>query len=130
MKVIIAGSRTITDYDLVVKAVIESGFTITEVVCGLAKGPDTLGEQYAIENNIPIAYFPADWSGKGRVAGALRNKQMGDYSDAVIAIWDGKSSGTKHMIDYAKKKGLLVYVKNITDDSVTLDIFMSNDEHK
>lgn len=115
MKTIIAGSRTITDYDLVVQAVKESGFTITEVVCGLAKGPDTLGEQYAIENNIPIAYFPADWSGNGRAAGPIRNEQMGNYSQALICVWDGKSRGSKHMIDYAKKKNLLVYVKNVNE---------------
>ncbi len=123
MKVIIAGSRNITDYNLVVKAVKESGFTITEVVCGLAKGPDTLGEQYAIEHNIPIAYFPADWNGKGRAAGPLRNEQMGNYADALIAVWNGKSRGTKHMIYYSKKKGLMVYVKNINEENVILDDF-------
>lgn len=123
MKVIIAGSRTITDYNLVVQAIKESGFTITEVVCGLAKGPDTLGEKYAIEHNIPIAYFPADWSGKGRAAGPLRNEQMGDYADALIAVYDGNSRGTKHMIYYSKKKGLLVYVKNINEENAILDDF-------
>lgn len=108
MKVIIAGSRTITDYNLVIKAVKDSGFTITEVVCGAANGVDSLGERYAKENNIKLSYFYADWSGKGRAAGTLRNEQMGNYSDCLIAIWDGKSPGTKHMINYAKNFSKLV----------------------
>lgn len=117
MRVIIAGTRTITDYDIVKQAIIESGFTITEIVCGLAKGPDILGEQYSKENNIPVTYFPADWKGFGKAAGHIRNEQMGDYTigGGLIAIWDGQSRGTRHMIDYARRKGLLVYIKNVND---------------
>lgn len=120
MKTIIAGSRNITDYNIVLAAIKESGFTITEVVCGLASGPDTLGEQYAIERNIPVTYFPANWRELGKSAGYIRNEQMGNYGECLIAIWDGESRGTKHMIDYAKKKGLLVYIKNINDTTETL----------
>lgn len=115
MRVIIAGSRFITNYDLVVDAVKESGFNITEVVCGAANGVDSLGERYAKENNIKLSYFYADWKGLGKRAGNARNEQMGNYSDALIAVWDGKSPGTKHMINYAKKKKLKVYVKNINE---------------
>lgn len=115
MRVIIAGSRFITNYDLVVDAVKESGFNITEVVCGAANGVDSLGERYAKENNIKLSYFYADWKGLGRAAGPKRNEQMGNYGEALIAVWDGESRGTKHMINYAKKKKLLVYVKNINE---------------
>ncbi len=115
MRVIIAGSRFITDYSLVIKAVKESGFDITEVVCGAANGVDSLGERYAKENNIKLSYFYADWKTLGKAAGYKRNEQMGNYGEALIAIWDGKSLGTKHMINYAKKKKLLVYVKNINE---------------
>lgn len=115
MRVIIAGSRFITNYDLVVDAVKESGFNITEVVCGAANGVDSLGERYAKENNIKLSYFYADWKGLGRAAGPKRNEQMGNYGEALIAVWDGESKGTKHMINYAKKKKLLVYVKNINE---------------
>lgn len=115
MRVIIAGSRFITDYNLVVKAVKESGFEITEVVCGAANGVDSLGERYAKENGIKLSYFYADWKGLGKRAGHARNVQMGNYGEALIAVWDGESKGTKHMINYAKKKKLLVYVKNINE---------------
>lgn len=115
MRVIIAGSRFITDYELVVKAVKESGFDITEVVCGAANGVDSLGERYAKENGIKLSYFYADWKGLGKLAGNKRNEQMGNYGEALIAVWDGKSKGTKHMIALAKKKNLLTYVKNINE---------------
>lgn len=115
MKVIIAGSRFITDYNLVVLAVKESGFDITEVVCGAANGVDSLGERYAKENGIKLSYFYADWKGLGKLAGIKRNEQMGNYGEALIAVWDGKSPGTKHMINFAKKKKLITYVKNINE---------------
>lgn len=109
MKVIIAGSRDITDYGLLLAVIRAARFRITEVVCGKARGVDTLGEELAKKNGIPIKYFPADWS-LGNGAGHIRNRQMGDYADALIAVWDGKSRGTKGMIDYARSKGLKVYV--------------------
>ena len=69
MKVIIAGSRTISDYKLVVDAMQRCGFDITEVVCGTATGIDRLGEQWAIANSIPVKAMPADWDRHGRAAG-------------------------------------------------------------
>jgi hypothetical protein len=112
MRVIIAGSRNITDYAFVQEAVRESGFDITEVVSGGAKGVDLLGERYAEENNINIKRFIPDWS-QGKSAGIKRNMQMGDYAEALIACWDGDSRGTKHMIEYAGRNGLSVYVKYV-----------------
>jgi hypothetical protein len=111
MKTIIAGGRTITDYQLVNDAIQESGFDIGEIVSGGAAGVDTLGEQYALENDISVKRFPADWDRHGRAAGPIRNVQMTEYADALIAVWDGKSKGTKHMIGTATKQGLQVYVK-------------------
>ena len=113
MKVIIAGGRNITDYAYVEAAVKESGFNITEVVSCCARGADTLGEKYANNNGITIKKFPADWDTHGKRAGCIRNCQMGDYADALIAIWDGESRGTKHMIDYATNKGLEVFVYRV-----------------
>ena len=60
--------------------------------------------------NYPIKRFPADWENLGRGAGYVRNVQMAFYADALIAFWDGESRGTKHMIDIAKEKGLMVRV--------------------
>lgn len=115
MKTIIAGSRRGFPNDqylvwYVADAVIASGFTITEVVSGHARGVDLAGEAWAASLNIPIKTFIPDWSGLGKAAGIIRNHQMGDYAEALIAIWNGYSRGTKDMIEYAKKKGIRVFV--------------------
>lgn len=116
MKTIIAGSRDVTSLDLVRNAVKDSGFTITEVVSGKAKGVDTLGEEIAKELGVPVAEFPADWKGLGRKAGPLRNIQMGDYADALVAVRLNNSRGTTHMIDYARKRGLSVFVLDVESE--------------
>lgn len=84
MKTIIAGSRTVTDLEIVKKAIKASGFKITEVVSGCCLGPDKLGEQWATHNNIPIKRFPADWKKWGIKAGPLRNMEMGEYGNGRI----------------------------------------------
>jgi len=103
MKTIIAGSRNINDYDLLKFVINDCPFEITEVVCGLANGVDKMGERWAIENKIPVKYLSPDWNRFGKKAGILRNEQMAEYAQALIYLWDGKSKGTKHMVDYAKK---------------------------
>lgn len=104
MKVIIFGSRHMpfSLYPLIGQAVEKSGFNVTEVVCGLARGADTFGAKWAYHANIPIARFPADWERYGKRAGNIRNREMGDYADAGIGfIWPG-SRGTEHMMNYLK----------------------------
>ena len=81
-----------------------------EIVCGGATGADTLGKRFAEELGYSVKMFPADWKKYGRRAGPVRNQQMGEYADALIAFWDGISHGTKNMIDYAMSKGLKVRV--------------------
>lgn len=114
MKTIIAGSRTIWDYQLIHQAVEESGFDITEVVCGYAPGVDTVGEAWAIVNGIPYKYIKPDWGGLGKAAGHIRNKEMAEYADALIAVWTGLSPGTRSMIRFAKERRLKIYVKNLS----------------
>ena len=109
MKVIIAGSRQINDYQVVVDAINDASFAITQVVCGMARGVDKLGERWAIENNIPVKRFPANWAKYGRSAGFRRNEQMVEYADALIAIWDGYSRGTAHTINLARRRELMVW---------------------
>lgn len=116
MKVIIAGSRTIKDEALVLQAITESGFLITEVVYGGAKGPDTIGKFWAIRNNIPISWFLADWKTHGKAAGPIRNEAMARHADALIAVWDGVSTGTKHMIEAAKRRGLKIHISMPAND--------------
>jgi hypothetical protein len=113
LKTIIAGSRDITDIEYVEQAIEESGFTITEVFSGTARGVDLLGESWALANQIPIKRYRPDWNKYGKQAGIFRNLAMITYADALIAIWDGESRGTKHCIEAAKDKGLKVYVKNV-----------------
>lgn len=110
MKVIIAGGRDFTNYALVEDAIKCSAFEITQVVSGKAKGVDTLGEVWALANNIPVEAFPADWSQHGRAAGPIRNREMAEYADALIAIWDGESKGTANMIQQARNKRLNVFI--------------------
>jgi len=110
MKTIIAGSRNIQDYGLIEKAVKASKFIITEVVCGGANGVDRLGASWAMMNNIPVKYFLAEWDRYSKGAGTIRNRQMADYADSLIAIWDGNSPGTGNMIKEAKIRKLHTYI--------------------
>jgi hypothetical protein len=121
MKIIIAGSRTITEKRHVYDAVRLSGFEITEVVSGKApKGGDFLGETWANENGVPVTPFPADWTRFPHIAGFLRNIEMGDYAQGLIALWDGMSSGTAHMIATAYVKHLPTYVHMVRRSGRTI----------
>ena len=80
------------------------------VVHGTARGADTLGCQWASTWGLSIMPFPADWHTHGKAAGHIRNAEMADYADVLVAFWDGESKGTKGMIDVALKKGLEVHV--------------------
>lgn len=110
MKVIIAGTRSVEDYKLVVQSVERSGYDITEVVCGCATGIDRLGEQWAISRSVPVKEMPANWTLYGKRAGPERNRRMADYADAAIIIWDGKSAGTRNMIDEMIRAGKPYYI--------------------
>jgi hypothetical protein len=126
MKVIIAGSRDITNYKIVEQAIKDSGFKITEVVSGCAKGVDKLGEEYADHKMLPVKKFPAKWKDMSqpciiaenqygpynKLAGINRNKEMGKYSDALVVVTNG-SDGTQNMIETAKELGLMVYIHKI-----------------
>ena len=97
-KVIIAGTRTFADYPLLCsscdKYLSQKGQTHDIIiVSGTARGADRLGEQYASERGYQVQQFPADWEKNGRAAGYMRNADMANYSDALIAFWDGQGSG-------------------------------------
>ena len=115
-RVIIAGSRDFSDYDALKSYADAKLSNISrrdsiEVVSGCARGADTLGERYAEERGYGIKKFPADWNRYGKSAGYLRNVEMAEYADALIAFWDGKSKGTEHMIRIAKNRGLRIGIK-------------------
>ncbi len=109
MKVIVAGSRSITDKQTVYSAIKDSGFDVSEVVSGNANGVDKLGEQWAVEHGIKVTVFKPQWNLFGKQAGSVRNTEMARYADALIAVWDGKSNGTRDMIRKASMLNLLIY---------------------
>jgi hypothetical protein len=117
MRVIIAGSRSVTDRAHVEHAIKRSGFTIDVVLSGGAKGVDTFGEEWACAQGIPVERYLADWSRYGTNAGPRRNQLMADAADALIAIWIGDSPGTGDMIRRAYKRKLRVSVYIPTSDS-------------
>ena len=110
MITIIAGGRNIENYAWLLMAIRESGFEITKVVSGGARGADKLGERWARVNGVPVEVFEAEWDKYGNSAGPIRNEKMGRVGEALIALWDGKSRGTKHMIDTANRLKLRVFV--------------------
>lgn len=87
---------------------------IEEIVSGTANGVDKLGENWAMYRRIPVKKFPANWNMYGKSAGYRRNLEMAGYADALVAVWDGESKGTKHMIDIARDKGIITYVFKVT----------------
>lgn len=112
MRVIIAGGRYFDNYELLstkCDKILQNQDDVT-IISGGAKGADSLGEKYAKERGYTIEIFPAKWNEYGKKAGMIRNVEMADSSDSLIAFWDGKSKGTKHMIDKAIKKELSVRV--------------------
>lgn len=110
MKVGVIGSRGFKDYDLVVKTL--SSMNITLIVSGGAMGADTLGERYAKENNIETKIFLPDWKTHGKAAGFLRNTDIINESDTIVAFWDGSSRGTADSIAKANKLNKPVIIVN------------------
>lgn len=116
MKLIIAGSRDINLggigelYEIIRGMDLRGVRTPTEVVSGHSGNVDMLGEAWAKNQGTPVKLFPADWNKHGKSAGPLRNRQMAEYGDALVAVWDGTSKGTKNMIDEMTKLGKPVHV--------------------
>lgn len=128
MKCIIAGSRTITDHIHIASAILISGWIndITEVVCGMARDVDLLGKQWADALKIPVKEMPAIWREEVQgaydpQAGYRRNIEMAKYADALIAVWDGQSDGTRHMIAVMRSLRKPVYIY-VPDGSIPIDI--------
>lgn len=116
MKTIIAGSRQLyskTDSEEIKKILNVYKHMISCVLTGMAEGPDKIAYYWAVENGIDYVEYNPDWSKYGRSAGIMRNEDMGREADLLIAFWDGKSPGTKHMIEFMfnKNKPFLLYMK-------------------
>lgn len=115
MKLLIAGSKTFKfDHDFIHEAIYavnnyETTFTNLEIVSGGAKGIDSTAKEYAKRWNKPFTEFPADWDAHGKAAGPIRNKQMAEYADALLLIWDGESRGSANMKQQMLKLNKPVY---------------------
>ena len=115
-RVIVAGSRTFLDYDLM-RRELDNLFWISpefenrdiKIVSGMADGADTLAIRYADEHQLTKILFPANWKSYKRIAGFLRNEDMLSIATHLVVFWDGKSSGTRHMIEIARAKGIPVW---------------------
>ena len=117
-RVVIAGCRDYNNYDEAKPYIDYCLSNIRKennivIVSGCASGADLIGERYAEEKGFKVETHPADWKTYGRSAGPRRNKQMAEVSDYVICFWDGKSKGTKSMIDFAKEYNKPVKIKKI-----------------
>lgn len=129
MKTIIAGMRDFTDASEVYRAIKLANITITEVVSGGATGVDAIGEQWAEENGLTVDRYPVtkdDWNKFGRSAGPRRNAEMATVAEALIAVWDCKSKGTKNMIETALNQKLKVYVYPLYPEDVPMWLFRSD----
>lgn len=115
MKCIIAGSQYGVTYEDVEAAMEASGWAplVTAVVCGKAAGADTHGEEWARRRGIPVLPFPADWNRLGPVAGYSRNVQMAVAGDRLVAVWNGLSGGTRHMMNEMRARLKPVYVHRV-----------------
>lgn len=110
MRLIIAGSRGLTRLDLEAATLIFLFENPEIVYSGKARGIDTFGEQWAKERDIPVRGFPAQWNEFGKGAGFIRNVEMAEAATHLLAVWDGESRGTKHMIDTMVRMGKKVWI--------------------
>lgn len=106
MKVAVIGSRGLTVKELGKYLPAE----VTEIVSGGAKGVDTSAREYAVAKGIKLTEFLPEYGKYGRSAPLRRNITIIEYADLVLAFWDGKSRGTKFVIDYCKRIGVPVKV--------------------
>ena len=127
-RVIIAGSREFGDYALLCEKCDgllcqKQGTHHIIIISGTARGADQLGERYAHERGYDIQQFPANWERDGKAAGFIRNRQMADVADALIAFWDGRSRGTANMIVLARQKSLpyrIVRFKSVNVEDIPM----------
>lgn len=121
MKIIIAGSRDFSNYELLrdrLNYLLKNASDEDEItiISGGARGADQLGERYAKEKGYKIIRKPANWDKYGKSAGYKRNEEMAKIADVCVCFWDGESRGTKHMIDLSKKYKLklnVIFYKNL-----------------
>ena len=132
VRIIVAGNREYSDYeklkstlDNCIAYILRNSDYVAsdiEIVEGECRGADLLAKRYAEERGYKVTGFPAKWESEGNAAGPLRNQRMALYASeeghagCLIAFWNGKSRGTKNMIDCATKKNLKTYICSFKDE--------------
>ena len=121
-KIIIAGSRSFNNYQYLydrIKWVLNQeniDLHDVEIVCGMARGADKLGESFAIDHFLQVKYFSAQWDLYGKQAGYIRNKAMAEYADLCICFYDGQSRGTRLMMNLAMEHKIPLYAFNFINN--------------
>ncbi len=118
IKIVIAGSRDYQNYSeakqFIKECLKKANLKENPVfLSGGCRGADRLGEQFAADFGFEIRVYPAQWEKYGKAAGPIRNKLLAEECDVLISFWDGKSRGTKSMIDLARKNGKIVWIRPI-----------------
>lgn len=109
-RVVVSGSHDAgIPRHVVVKAIKDSGFEITELGCGMAKEVDTYGKDWAEQNGIPVKEFYAPWRVYGIYAGLMRNGAMAEWTAKLILVWNGTSDGSKDMRKKSVLRHRLIY---------------------
>lgn len=114
-KLIVAGGRDFNDYALLHESIMKvvhelPDDLVVSIVSGMARGADMLAAHFADETGTTLHEFPADWEGQGKAAGFVRNTDMANFADGLLAFWDGKSKGTAHMIRTMENRRKPVHV--------------------
>lgn len=130
IRCIIAGCRTFDDLELMERTAIKIFNKRQymppdmEIISGNAAGADITGEKFAKAYGIPVKKFVPDWNAIGKRAGIVRNSEMAfyatqdGYTGVLLAYWDSKSKGTKHMIEAALTRGIEVYVIDFRSEQI------------
>jgi len=137
MKIAVVGSRGITDYeyvkDMLMQALVDQGLKhdTCVIISGGAKGVDTLAKKFAEETKTDFVLFKPyhliDNKEPYRPRFFFsRNKQIADNADVVLIFWDGKSSGTAHMVNYCKHKKKQHYIYYPFENALAVTTVMKN----
>lgn len=112
MKLIVAGTRTLDLSRGFIEEIVDFYIPLEmelKLVCGMCKGIDQIAYDIWKFQDMSIKEFPADWEAHGKAAGPIRNKEMANYADALLLIWDGKSKGSANMKKEMEKLNKTVY---------------------
>jgi hypothetical protein len=123
MKLAVIGSRNFSDSHILTQTLnmLHEEYNVTTLVSGGAKGADIMGQRWAEIRSIETEIYIPDWNLHGKRAGLLRNQDIVNSADLIVAFWDGVSTGTRHAIDLAhsSKTPVIVYIGRELDKLLT-----------